>query len=326
MRENKKMNFLKQIEQQAKLIDATIVLPEANIDERVKKAGEYILKHNLSKLIVLGKQAEFPLSFAKNKNCTIIDIEKYNKTIKFAEKLFELRKEKGITIEEANKLIKNPIYFATMLVKMGCADGLVAGAHFSTSDILRPALQIIKTKPNKQVATGSMLLIKKNCPPILFGDVSMVEKPDAETLAQIAISNAEFYKKCIDEPRVAMLSYSTKGSAKSEMVELVQTATRLAKKSKFKIDGEMQLDSAVDAQTAKRKGVSMEVGGRANVFIFPDLNAGNIGYKLVSRFGGYTAIGPLIFNMKKPISDLSRGCTVNEIVATVILTKLQAKN
>jgi phosphate acetyltransferase len=234
-----------------------------------------------------------------------------------------MRKAKGLTLEEAKKLIQQPIYFAMMLVKNGLADGVVAGAKYSTADVLRPALQIIKTKPDKKIVTGGMLMLKDNENPLFFGDVSLVENPTSEQLAEIALGNAEFMQKVLNvEPKVAMLSYSTKGSAKHEMVDKVRVATELAKNRGFMVDGEMQVDSALDLATAQKKGVNSEVGGNANVLVFPDLNAGNIGYKLVARLGGYDAIGPIMLNFNKPVNDLSRGCTVDEIVNTVVITKL----
>ena len=317
------MKLIQEIRKRAKKIDATIVLPEANIDKRVYDACEFILKNNLSNIIVFGKDSEYGDIFKTN-HCKIIDIEKYDKLNEFATQLYELRKHKGMTITEANKLIKQADYFSMMLLRNNLADGVVAGATWTTGDTLRPALQIVKTKPDKSIVTGVMLMVKDGCVPLVFGDVSLIENPSEENLADIAISSAEFMKSIFDiEPKVAMLSYSTKGSAKSEMVDKVRNATIIAnKKSKFLIDGEMQVDSALDEKTAKKKGIKSKVGGNANVLIFPDLNAGNIGYKLVARLGGYTAVGPIMLNFNKPVNDLSRGCTVDEIVSTVCITKL----
>lgn len=320
------MNILKEIIKKAKNIDATIVLPEAHLDERVKTAAEIILKKKLSKLIVFGKPEDYSGIF-QNENCQIIDVENYAKMDELTTSLFELRKAKGMTESEAKTYIKKPEYFAMMLLKHGLADGVVAGAKFSTADTLRPALQIIKTKPNKKVVTGNMLMVKKGFRPLVFGDVSLIEKPDSETLSEIAISNAEFMQKVVGQtPKVAMLSYSTKGSAKGEMINLVTTATKLAQqKSNYIIDGEMQADTCFDEIVAKRKGIAGELAGKANVLIFPDLNAGNIGYKLTQRLGGFSAIGPIMLNFNKPVNDLSRGCNVDEIVNTVCITKLQVE-
>lgn len=318
------MDILKEITKRAKSIDATIILPEANLDERVKKAAEIILKRGLSKIIVFGKEEEYSSIF-KTDNCKIIDINSYAKLDELTNQLYQLRKTKGMTIEQAKEYVQKPEYFAMMLLQMGDANGVVAGAKFSTADTLRPALQIIKTNPNKKIVTGNTLMLKKGFRPLVFGDVSLIEKPTSEQLSEIAISNAEFMEKVLGiEPRIAMLSYSTKGSAKGEMIDLVTQATALAKqKSNYIIDGEMQVDTAFDEQTAKRKGINGELAGKANVLIFPDLNAGNIGYKLTQRLGGFSAVGPIMLNFNKPVNDLSRGCTVEDIVNTVCITKLQ---
>lgn len=321
------MDIIKSIVKRAKEVNATIILPEANLDERVKSAAEIILKKGISKIIVFGTKEDYSQAIIANKNCTIIDIKSYEKLDELTLQLYELRKAKGMTEEDAKKYIQKPEYFAMMLLKNGIGDGVVAGAKFSTADTLRPALQIIKTKKDKNIVTGNMLMVRKNYRPLVLGDVSLIEKPNSEQLSEIAISNAEFMEKIVGvEPRVAMLSYSTKGSAKGEMIDLVVNATKLAKeKSKYIIDGEMQADTAFDEETAVRKGISKEVGGKANVLIFPDLNAGNIGYKITARLGGFAAIGPIMLNFNKPVNDLSRGCTVEEIVNTVCITKLQVE-
>ncbi len=317
------MKILKDLKEKAKKIDGVIILPEAHIDERVMEAGKIALRDNIAEIIVFGKLEEYPIEY-NSPQCRVIDIESSEKKEEYIKMLYELRKAKGMTIEQATSLINEPIYFAMMLLKDGVADGVVAGAKYSTANVLRPALQIIKTKPNKKIVTGNMLMLKEDSDPLVFGDVSLIEKPNVEQLAEIAIDNAEFMEKVVGFiPKVAMLSYSTKGSAKSEMVDVVAEATKIAQSlSEYKIDGEMQVDSALDIATAKKKGVTSEVGGNANVLIFPDLNAGNIGYKLVARLGGYTAVGPIMLNFNKPVNDLSRGCTVDEIVNTISITKL----
>lgn len=317
------MKIVEELKKRAKKIDGTIILPEANIDKRVYLAGKEILDKKISKLIVFGNLNEYDESF-KSKDCTIIDILKYRDLDKFANDLYELRRAKGMTIEKARELIRRPDYFAMMLLRAGIADGVVAGATWSTADTLRPALQVIKTKSDKPIVTGIMLMVKESAEPLVFADVSLIENPTSENLSDIAISSAEFIEKVLGvDPKVAMLSYSTKGSASSEMVDKVRIATEMAnKKSNYLIDGEMQVDSALDKATAKKKGVSSEVGGNANVLVFPDLNAGNIGYKLVARLGGYTAIGPIMLNFNKPVNDLSRGSNVEEIINTICITKL----
>ena len=316
------MKILRELKQKAKLKDCKIVLPEANMDERVMSAVVQILQENISKIVVLGEKEEFPKEFRTNPNCEIISLN-CELNNEFVNQLYEMRKSKGLTLDAAKELMNQPTYFAMMLVKNGMADGVVAGAKYSTADVLRPALQIIKTKPDKKIVTGGMLMLKDNENPLFFGDVSLVENPTSEQLAEIALGNAEFMQKVLNvEPKVAMLSYSTKGSAKHEMVDKIRLATELAQNKGFIIDGEMQVDSALDLETAKKKGVVSEVGGNANVLVFPDLNSGNIGYKLVARLGGYDAIGPIMLNFNKPINDLSRGCTAEEIVNTVVITKL----
>lgn len=321
------MDIIQTIQNKAKSVDATIVLPEANLDERVKEAVKVILKNNISKLIVFGKKEEYSDFVNNNTNCTIIDIENYEKLDELASGLYELRKAKGMTPELAKETIKKPEYFAMMLLKVGLADGVVAGAKFSTADTLRPALQIIKTKPGKMSVTGNMLMVKNGFRPLVLGDVSLIEKPTSEQLAEIAVSNGEFMEKVVgDTPKIAMLSYSTKGSAKGEMVDHVVNAMNLAKqKCNYLIDGEMQADTAFDKETAKRKGIGEEIAGQANVLIFPDLNAGNIAYKITQRLGGFSAIGPIMLNFNKPVNDLSRGCSVEEIVNTVCITKMQVE-
>ena len=321
------MNIIETIQNKAKNVDATIVLPEANLDERVKLAVEKILDNNISKLIILGESKDYSEKIVNNPNCTIINIEKYEKLDELTNVLYELRKAKGMTLDDAKKIIKKPEYFAMMLLKTGVADGVVAGAKFSTADTLRPALQIIKTKPGKMSVTGNMLMVKEGFRPLVLGDVSLIEKPTSEQLAEIAVSNGEFMEKVVGEtPKIAMLSYSTKGSAKGEMVDHVVNAMNLAKeKCNYLIDGEMQGDTAFDSETARRKGVSEEIAGKANVLIFPDLNAGNIGYKITQRLGGFSAIGPIMLNFNKPVNDLSRGCSVEEIVNTVCITKMQVE-
>lgn len=318
------MDILNKILNQSKKIRATILLPEANLDKRVNSACKFLLKENLCKIVVLGSKKQFDKDFL-NPNCTIIDASEFKDLDKFANQLYELRKSKGLTLKESQDLIKTPEYFSVMLLKNGYADGMVAGAKWTTANTLRPALQIIKCKPNKSLVTGVMLMVKKDTNPLIFADISLIENPTSEQLAEIAISSAELYEKLIGKtPKTALLSYSTKGSAQGELVDKVKSAVQIARlKSKFLIDGEMQVDCALDEQTAKAKGMGKsKIAGRANVLVFPDLNAGNIGYKLVARLGGYTAIGPIMLNFNKPVNDLSRGCTIDEIVNTVLITKL----
>ncbi len=316
------MQILKKIKSKAKKVDATIILPEANLDKRVYSACKTILKEKLCNIVVFGKESEFDKDF-KNPHCQIIDISSNKDREVYAKQLYELRKEKGLTKVEATELVKNPAYFACMMIKNKLASGMVAGAKWSTGDTLRPALQIIKAKKGKNLVTGSMLLVKEDKKPLIFGDCALVQNPTAEELGEIAISNAELFEKLFKaKPNVAMLSYSTLGSAKGEMVEKVTSATKIAKKSGLAVDGEVQFDVAVDKVTAKNKGLTSKSAGKSDVFIFPDLNAGNIGYKIATRLGGYLAVGPIMLNFNSPVNDLSRGCTVEEIINTVCITKL----
>lgn len=323
------MKVLDDILEKAKSKNGKIILPEANVDSRVLEAVKKIVTSNLSEVIIFGQKNEFPQEVVTSKLVTIIDLNNFNQLNNMAHTLYELRKNKGLTIEGAYDLLKNPIYVACMLLYMGEADGLVAGAKYTTSDTLRPALQIIKTEVGKNLVAGSVLLVRENAPQtLLFCDASLNENPTAEQLIDISVGGADFVQNVLGiEPKVAFLSYSTLGSAKSDLVEKMQTACKLTKEKypQYLIDGEMQFDCAVDTATANRKGITSPVGGNANVFVFPDLNCGNISYKIAARLGGYTAIGPIMVNFRKPVNDLSRGCTIDEIVATVAITKLQIK-
>ena len=326
------MNLLNEIIEKAKQKQGKIILPEALKDARVMEAVKDVLNKKLSNLILFGKKSDYSKEISSNPMVEIIDIDNFAEKESLAEKLYELRKEKGMTLTEAKEKINDELIFSNMLIKTNYATGMVAGAYYTTADVLRPALQIVKAKKGRKTISGSMLLIdneqKAGRPSFMvFSDVSLVENPTTEQLSEIAISAGEFVEKVIGvEPKIAFLSYSSKGSAKSEMTEKVVNATNLAKSnSSYLIDGEMQFDSAVDSAVAKKKKVDLTVGGQANVFIFPDLNAGNISYKIASRLGGYLAIGPITNNFARPVNDLSRGCTAEEIVYTVAITKLQAE-
>lgn len=317
---------IKQILKKAKQTSGTILLPEAIEDERVKTACELILKNKFGKIAVLGKKENFS-DYFNSPDCLIIDPTNSELQEKLAKELMEIRKSKGMTLEQASELVKNPQYFSMMLLQLGMVDGVVAGAKWTTADVLRPALQIVKTKPGKTICVGGVLAVKSKAAPLFLSDVSLNLNPDSNQLAEIAVASAEFMKTVLDvEPKVAMLSYSTNGSGKGEMVDKVVQATKIAKEtSSFKIEGEMQGDVALDIVTAKNKKCHNDVAGKANVLIFPDINAGNIGYKLVAKLGGYKAIGPIILNFNKPVNDLSRGCSVDEIVYTTCITRLQIK-
>lgn len=316
------------LKNQAKNKTGKIILPEANLDDRVKLACEKILKEKLSDIIIFGNDDDFPKYFKNNSHCEIVDINNKSKQKEMANLLFELRKEKGMSLNEAKKLVKNPIYFACLMLKKGDASGMVAGAHFTTADTLRPALQIVKTKPNKSVVSSCMLMTKKNISPMLFADVSIIKNPTSENLCEIAISTAEFMKNVLGiEPKVAMLSYSTNGSASDDSIDKIKQAVKQAnQQSEYQIDGEMQADVALSPIVAKKKGMGGMVAGEANVLVFPDLNSANISYKLVARLGNFVASGPIMLGFNKPVSDLSRGCNVEEIINAVMITKLQIEN
>lgn len=324
------MKILDEILNRAKEKSGKIILPETLVDERIMRALEKIVELGLTDAIVFGKADDYSKKVRNSDRVTIIDIDNYPKINEMANALYELRKNKGMTEDEARDLIKKPIYFSCMMLKLNMADGIVAGAKYTTADTLRPALQIVKTEEGKNIVAGSVLLLRDEAPDLLlFCDAGLNENPTAEQLVDIAIGGADFIKNVIKrEPKVAFLSYSTMGSAKNELVDKMQTATRLAKEKNtgYLIDGEMQFDCAIDKTTARRKGVTSDVGGEANVMVFPDLNAGNISYKIASRLGGYLAIGPIMVNFKKPVNDLSRGCSVDEIVLTIAITKLQIKD
>ena len=324
------MNILNQLLEKSKTKQGKIVLPEALLDNRVMEAVEMIVDQNLSEIVVFGTENDYSQKVRDSKLVTIIDINNFDEIDAMTEKLYELRKNKGLTIEQARELLKSPIYFAMMLVYMGYAHGVVAGAYYTTGDTLRPALQIIKTEPGKNLVAGSVLLLRDTAPEVmLFADASLNENPTSEQIVDIALGGAEFMENVLGiEPKVAFLSYSTLGSAKSELVDKMQTAVKLTKErnTKYLIDGEMQFDCAVNEETARRKGITSPVGGNANVFVFPDLNVGNVSYKIAARLGGYTAVGPIMINFRYPVNDLSRGCTSEEIVSTVAITKLQIKN
>lgn len=309
-----------------------IVLAEGE-DERVVRAAVEITKRKIAKIVLLGDEQDIR---AKHKDLNFDGIKIINPQTselrsKYSALLFELRKAKGMTEEEAYKLAGANLYFGVLMIKAGDADGMVGGACHSTGDVLRPALQIIKTKPGISSVSGAFLMALPDNSPfgqngvMVFGDCAVIPDPSAEQLAAIAVASAETARKLGDvEPKVAMLSYSTKGSAKSEMVDKVAIATKLAHEiaPDLELDGELQVDAALVQSVADLKAPGSKVAGHANVFVFPDLNAGNIGYKLVQRFGGVQAIGPICQGLAKPVNDLSRGCSVDDIVVGVAITSV----
>lgn len=333
------MKFIENIKQRAKENLKTIILPEAE-DERVLEAAAKVVMQGFANIILLGNENKIKEDAKKlNINLegiTIIDPQTSAKNKEYKEKLYELRKHKGLTIEQAEELIKQPIYYGMMMLKdEECeADGLVSGAAHSTSDTLRPALQILKTAPNTKLVSAFFVMCVPNCEygengTFIFGDSGLNQNPTADELSEIAISSSKSFKQLVGtEPKVAMLSYSTYGSAKSELTEKVIEATKLVKEKAPNLcaDGELQLDAAIVPEIAKSKAPESEVKGNANVLIFPDLNAGNIGYKLVQRLAKAEAYGPLCQGIAKPVNDLSRGCSADDIVGVVAITAVQAQN
>lgn len=330
------MNFIEIIKEKASKDIKTIVLPEAT-DIRVLKATEIINKEKFAKVVLIGNEAEVNKLLKENNidlgNTKIINPEKSEKKEEYANTLYELRKAKGMTKEQAEELILNPVYYGMMMVKLDEADGLVSGAAHSTADTLRPALQIIKTAPGTKLVSTFAVMDVPNCEfgengLFFFGDCGLNQNPNSEELAHIALSTARSFENLVGaKAKVAMLSYSTMGSAKAEEVTKVQEATKIAKEnaSELMLDGEMQLDAAIVPEIAKSKAPESKVAGHANVLIFPELEAGNIGYKLVERLGKAEAYGPICQGIAKPVNDLSRGCKAEDIAGVVAITAVQAQ-
>ena len=330
------MAFINQIKERAKKELKTIILPEAT-DIRVLKATQIIRNEKYANVILIGN-SEKVTKIAKENNIDIsgvdiIDPEKSENTENYAKELYELRKNKGLTEEEAKKLLLNPVYYGMMMLKLNKADGLVSGAAHSTSDTLRPALQILKTAPNTKLVSAFFVMVVPDCEygangTFIFADSGLNEEPDAEKLSEIAISSSKSFKQLIgEEPKVAMLSYSTYGSAHSASTEKVIEATKKAqeKEPNLIIDGELQLDAAIIPEIAEFKAPNSKLKGEANVLVFPDLGAGNIGYKLVQRLAKAEAYGPLCQGIAKPVNDLSRGCSAEDIAGVVAITAVQAQ-
>ena len=334
------MDFINKIKEQAKKDIKTIVLPETE-DIRILKGTEIVLSENFANIILLGNEEEIQKLSKENginiKGSKIIDPLKSDKLEEYSNALYELRKAKGMTQEQAKELLKtNSRYFATMMVKLGDADGFVSGASHPTSDTLKPVLQIIKGKPGVKTVSAFFIM----CMPttefgengvLIYADSGMNENPNEEQLADIAITSSNSFKELINPdgiPKVAMLSYSTKGSAHSELTEKVVNATELAHKKapNLLLDGELQLDAAIIPEVAKMKAPNSPIQGNANILIFPDLNAGNIGYKLTQRLAHAKAYGPLCQGLDKPVNDLSRGCSAEDIAGVVAITCVQAQN
>ena len=330
------MSFIENVKSKVKNDIKTIILPESN-DIRVLKATQQILKEEFADIILIGNREQIN-KLAKENNldiskAKIVDPKTSNKFSSYANSFYELRKAKGMTLDKAKEMMKDNVYFGMMMVKQGDGDGLVSGACHSTADTLRPALQILKTAPGTKLVSAFFLMVVPNCEygengAFVFGDCGLNEYPDPEALSEIAISSAKSFEQLVGkEPKVAMLSYSTYGSAHSPLTDKVVEATKLLKEKMPELiaDGELQLDAAIIPEIAASKAPGSPLKGEANTLIFPDLDAGNIGYKLVQRFAKAEAYGPLCQGIARPVNDLSRGCSAEDIVGVVAITALQAQ-
>ena len=328
------MNFLESIKERAKQDKKTIVLAEGE-EIRTVKAADIILREGIANVILLGnkdKIAEISKGLDISK-ATIIDPVKSDKLEEFAQKFYEMRKNKGVTPEQALETMKSVLYYGVMMVKENLADGMVAGAVNATSNVLRPCLQILKTAPGTKLVSAFFVMVVPNCEYgengiFIYADAGLNENPDADAVSEIAISSAKSFKDLIQaDPRIAMLSYSTYGSAKSELVEKMQLATKLAKEKRpdLDLDGELQADAAIVPAIGKSKAPGSKIAGTANVLVFPDLNCGNIAYKLTERLAKAEAYGPITQGIAKPVNDLSRGCTAEDIVGVCAITCVQSQ-
>lgn len=331
------MNLIEKIIERAKSNKQRIVLPEA-LEERTITAADKALADGLAELILLGNIDQIhalaqKLGLKNIDKATLIDPATSDKREEYAQLLFELRKKKGMTIEQAREKVLAPLYFGCLIIKSGDADGQISGALSTTGDTLRPALQIIKCSPGITCVSGAMLMITQTPQygedgVLVIGDVAVTPMPDANQLAQIAVCTAQTARSVagFDDPRVAMLSFSTKGSAKHEVCDKVIEATALAKQldPSLKVDGELQADAALVPSVGQKKAPGSEIAGNANVLVFPNLEVGNIGYKLVQRLGNADAIGPILQGIARPVNDLSRGCSVDDIYKMVAITACQA--
>ncbi|MBL7136802.1 MAG: phosphate acetyltransferase [Candidatus Marinimicrobia bacterium] len=315
------MKLLDDIREQAKIRNKTIVLPEAH-DDRIIKAASILQKEGIARPILIGKIDQIEKQ-ATDLNVSldgvkIIDPEGYERFSEFAETYYSKRKKKGVTLQDAERIMVNPTFFGAMVLEKGLADGCLSGADTSTGNVLRAALHIIGTAPDIKTVSSDILLITPDEKNVWsFADCAVMPDPSSEQLADIAIATAETHRKVVkEEPIVAMLSFSTKGSAKHPLVDKVIEATKIVKQKRpdLKIDGELQLDAAIVEKVGEKKAPGSPVAGKANVLIFPGLEAGNIGYKLTQRISGCEAIGPIIQGLNKPMNDLSRGCSVEDII------------
>ncbi len=328
-------SFVESIKERAQRQKKSIVLPEGT-DIRVVKAALTAAEEGIADIILLGSPEKIRSSIANTdfSQIRIIEPEKSPEFNEYSEQFYEMRRNKGLTLEKAYDTMHNPLYYGCMLVKTGAADGMVGGAVYSTGDVMRSALQIIKTSPDASLVSAFFIMCVPDCRygengVFLFADSGLNENPNANQLADIAIQSAASFRQLIGaEPQVALLSYSTKGSAKSELVDKVIEAARIAKTKApwLNLDGELQLDAAIDSVVGAMKAPASKVAGKANVLVFPDLNCGNISYKLVQRLAKAEAYGAVTQGLAKPINDLSRGCTVEDIVGQISITAVQAQN
>ncbi len=331
------MTLIESIIARAQANPQRIVLPEAE-EERTLCAADRALADKLADIILIGNPAKVQALAQKNGlthigEATLIDPDNYERSEELAQQLYELRKKKGMTIEQARELVKNPLYLGCMIIKTNGADGQISGALSTTGETLRPALQIIKCAPGITCVSGAMLLITQKPEygengVLVMGDVAVTPMPDADQLAQIAVCTAQTARSVAGfaDPRVAMLSFSTKGSAKHEVVDKVIEATRLVheRQPELKVDGELQADAALVPGVGKKKAPGSDIAGQANVLIAPNLEVGNIAYKLVQRLGDAIAIGPILQGIARPVNDLSRGCSVEDIYYLIAITACQA--
>jgi len=330
------MKLSQLIREKAKKNPKIIVLPEGE-EPRMIKAAETIINEGFASLILLGREENIKskareLGIDLPNKIKIINPKDSEKLKKYAESYYQIRKNKGVSLDEAYQLLENPLYFGALMVYHDDADGLVAGSINATGDVFRPALQTIKTAPGINIVSSSFVMVVPDCPYgekgiIVFADCALNPEPNAEQLADVAIASAATGKALVGfEPKIAMLSFSTKGSAKHPLVDKVIEATKIAKEKKpeLLIDGELQADAALIPSIGKRKAPNSKIAGKANVLIFPDLNSGNIAYKLIERLAKAEAIGPISQGMRKPVNDLSRGCSAEDIVNVVAITVLQA--
>ena len=331
--------LFEKLRQNAVACKQRIILPEST-EPRTLRAANRIIGDDVAEIILIGNKEEI---LAKGRELNLINLEKATfvdpaneqAMEKYAQLFYELRKSKGVTIEDARKKIQDPLYLGCLIIKNGDADGQVAGAGNTTGDVLRPAFQILKTAPGIKVVSGAFIMMMPEGSPygdngvMVFADCAVLPDPSAEELAQIAVSADKTARALAGiEPRIAMLSFSTKGSAKHEKVDKVVEATRLALElnPNLKIDGELQADAAIVASVGQSKAPGSEIAGKANVLVFPNLEVGNIAYKLVQRIGGVTAVGPVLQGLAAPVNDLSRGCNEEDIYKTILLTCNQAIN